>query len=724
MNDSQKAGSPLEAWRLLVVSVLVLALFVYYAFRLFDLQVVQGSTYVNQSEENRTTRISDPTQRGIIYDRNGIVLARNVASYNVTVTPAFLPEVLPITYEEPVAGSVQEIYRRLSELLDMPVTAGAVMEDGEMVLPEEKVKVFKPSETDLGIKEIVYIQDTTAPYDPVRIKCGVDESVAMRVRELAADMPGVNIEVQPVRDYPTGELTAEIIGFLGPIPANQPDINLMLENYYREKGFVPNRDKVGYAGIENSLQDILGGTNGERYVEVDVAGKELRNLIEPVDPVPGNNVRLTIDLRLQQAAREALVYEIDYWNRYLNRIQSTSGVVIAMNPRTGEVLAMVSYPSYENNRFASLIPAYYYNQLSVDPAKPLLNKAVSGEYPPGSVFKMPTAIGALNERVVAPDYTIYDPGTIFIEEKPLPNSPSTNSREYVCWDRAGHGEVDWLKGVMLSCDVYFYKIGGGYKDEVPNGGLGPWRLGEYSRALGYGAVTGIELPGEQPGLIPDPDWKRINQGESWTIGDTYIASMGQGLILSTPLQVLVSAAILANDGKYMQPTLIREILDSEGNVVRPFEPKLKWDITVDPVIQIYDENSIATGEYKIVEPWVVQMAKDGMRLVVTEGTAVRPMQEELNLEARGILTAGKTGTAEYCDNVAQAANRCTFGNWPAHSWYFGYAPYDNPEIAVVAFVYNGGEGASVAAPIVGKVIEAYYNLKVIDSEQGAPSIAP
>ncbi len=724
MNDSQKAGSPLEGWRLMVVSVLVLALFVYYAFRLFDLQVVQGTTYVNQSEENRTTRISDPTQRGIIYDRNGIVLARNVASYNVTVTPAYLPEVLPITYEEPVAGSVQEIYRRLSELLEMPVTSGAVMEDGEMVLPEEKVKVFKPCETDLGIKEIVYIQDTTAPYDPVRIKCGVDEQVAMRVRELAADMPGVNIEVQPVRDYPTGELTAEIIGFLGPIPANQPDINLLLEDYYREKGFVPNRDKVGYAGIENSLQDILGGTNGERYVEVDVAGKELRNLIEPVDPVPGNNVRLTLDLRLQQVAREALIYEIDYWNRYLNRIQSTSGVVVAINPRTGEILAMVSYPSYENNRFASLIPAYYYNQLSVDPAKPLLNKAVSGEYPPGSVFKMPTAVGALNERVVAPDYIIYDPGTIFIEEKPLPNSPSTNNREYVCWDRAGHGEVDWLKGVMLSCDVYFYKIGGGFKDEVPNGGLGPWRLGEYSRALGYGTVTGIELPGEQPGLIPSPDWKRINQGESWTIGDTYIASMGQGLILSTPLQVLVSAAILANDGKYMQPTLIREILDSEGNVARPFEPKLKWDVTVDPVIQIYDENSIATGEHKIIEPWVVQMAKDGMRLVVTDGTGKRPMQEELNLEGRGILTAGKTGTAEYCDNVAQAANRCTFGNWPAHSWYFGYAPYDNPEIAVVAFVYNGGEGASVAAPIVGKVIEAYYNLKVIDSEQGAPSIAP
>lgn len=724
MNDSQNAGSPLEAWRLLVVSVLVLALFVFYAFRLFDLQVLNGTSYVNQAEENRTTRVSDTTQRGIIYDRNGIVLARNVASYNVTVTPAYLPEVLPITYEEPVPGSVQEVYRRLSELIDLPVTAGAVMEDGEMVLPEEKVKVFKPCETDLGIKEIVYIQDTTAPYDPVRIKCYIDPEIAMRVREQAADMPGVNIEVEPVRDYPTGELTAEIIGFLGPIPANQPDINLLFEDYYREKGFVPNRDKVGYAGIENSLQDVLGGTNGERYIEVDVAGQELRNLIEPVDPVPGNNVRLTIDLRLQQAAREALVYEIDYWNRYLNRIQSTSGVVIAMNPKTGEILAMVSYPSYENNRFARLIPSYYYNQLTVDAAKPLLNKAVSGEYPPGSVFKMPTAIGALNERVVAPDYTIYDPGTIFIEEKPLPNVPSTRNREYVCYDRNGHGDVDWLKGVMLSCDVYFYKIGGGFKDEVPGNGLGIWRLGEYSRALGYGMATGIELPGEQPGLIPDPTWKRVNQGESWTTGDTYIASMGQGLILSTPLQVLVSAAILANDGKYMRPTLVREILDSEGNIVRPFEPDLKWDITVDPVIQIYDENSIATGEYKIVEPWVVQMSKDAMRLVVTDGTGKRPMQDELNLEGRGILTAGKTGTAEYCDNVAQAANRCTFGNWPAHSWYFGYAPYDNPEIAVVAFVYNGGEGASVAAPIVGKVIEAYYNLKVIDSEKGAPSIAP
>jgi penicillin-binding protein 2 len=713
MSETQNTEPNLEFWRLGVVYGLVIVLFLFYAFRLFSLQILDGANFVSQADENRTTRVSDTTQRGIIYDRNGIVLARNVASYNVTITPAYLPGTLPFGYndpEDPVPGTIQEVYRRVSHLIGVAVTAGTV--NGE--LTKEQIQLFKPCQTNLGIKEIVYIQDTTAPYDPVRILCNVDPSIAMQVREQTADMPGVSIEVEPVREYPTGGLTAELIGFLGPIPANQPGLNL--EDYYREKGFVPGRDKVGYAGVENSLQDVLGGRNGERFVEVDVAGRELRNVVEPIKPVPGNNVRLTIDTRLQTAAQQALVGEIDFWNRYFNRIQSTSGVVVAMNPKTGEILAMVSYPSYENNRFARQIPGDYYIQLTEDPAKPLLNKAVSGEYPPGSVFKMPTAIGALNERVIAPDFKVDDPGKIIVEEKALPNSVG-RPREYVCWERNGHGEVDWLRGVMESCDVYFYKIGGGYRDQVKVG-LGIWRLGEYARALGYGAPSGIELPGEQDGLIPDPDWKRVNQGESWTTGDTYIASMGQGLILSTPLQVLLSAEVLSNDGKFMRPTLVREILDSEGNVVKPFEPDLKWDITKDPKIHIYDENNIQTGKFKIVEPWVVQMAKQGMRLVVTDGTAKRPM------EGMEVQSAGKTGTAEYCDNVAQAQNRCQPGNWPTHSWYFGYAPYDNPEIAVVAFVYNGGEGASVAAPIVRSVIESFFLLKAIDGEKGGPQVAP
>jgi penicillin-binding protein 2 len=480
---------------------------------------------------------------------------------------------------------------------------------------------------------------------------------------------------------------------------------------------------VGYVGVENTLQDLLGGSNGERYVEVDVAGKELRELSEPVDAIAGNNVSLTIDIRLQMAARESLTSWIDYWNQRLGFQKANSGVVIALNPKTGEVLALVSFPSYENNRFARIIPAYYYRQLSEDPLTPLLNKAISAELPPGSVFKMPTAIGAINERVVAPDYKVDDPGLITVEEKPLPNSIGT-SRRYVCWNKTGHGEVDWLKGVEQSCDVYFYKIGGGYRDQVPNGGLGIWRLGEYARALGYGAQTGIELPGEADGLIPDPDWKRIYQGQTWTTGDTYIASMGQSFVLATPLQVLVSASILANDGKYMRPTLVHEVRDAQGNVIKPFEPELKWDITKDPLIHEYDENNFQTGALKIVEPWVVELAQRAMRLVVTEGTAKNTFTNMVPLEQQGILTAGKTGTAEYCDKVAWDKGLCNPGEWPQHSWYFGYAPYDDPEIAVVAFVYNGGEGASVAAPIVGEVIETYFKLKAIDAEKGGSSVVP
>lgn len=359
------------------------------------------------------------------------------------------------------------------------------------------------------------------------------------------------------------------------------------------------------------------------------------------------------------------------------------------------------------------IPAYYYDQLIKDPQKPLFNHAISAEHPPGSVFKMAAAIGILNERVITPEKTIDDPGLITIIQKFTPNDPGTPI-DYVCYlyksTGGGHGKVDFLKGVSESCDVYFYKVGGGYKDEVKEG-LGIWRLGEYAKALGYGRLTEIELPGEQTGLIPDPTWKRINLGETWSTGDTYIATIGQGYVLSTPIQVLTSFAILANDGKYMKPTLIKDILDAEGQVVQAFKPKLVWDITRDPRIHVYDEKSFQTDTLKTVDPAFIQLAKKGMREVVLTGTSATIF------EGMNIQTAGKTGTAEYCDNVAQSKNKCQRGNWPAHAWYVGYAPFDDPEIVVAAFVYNGGEGATVAGPIVRQVMEAYFELKAIDASK-------
>jgi penicillin-binding protein 2 len=698
MNQNVNDSGAVQRWRLFLLYGLIALVFGFFTYKLFSIQIVKGEDYQARADENRSSEISVPTERGIIYDRNGYVLARNVASYNVTITPADLPG-------DPSAGGdavklnvdldpgVQEVYRKLSELINVPVSHGD--------LNDETVKVFKPCQTEFGIAQIVYIADTNAPYKPMQIKCNIDPQLAMTIKARVADLPGVGIEVSSVRDYPTGSLTATVIGFLGPVPATE-------EDYYREKGFVPGRDTVGYAGVEATMQDVLGGQNGKRMIEVDVSGKEQRNLITPTDPIPGNNIQLTLDTRLQNIAQEALVGEIKYWNTYFNTQKSSNGVVIAMNPKTGEILAMVTYPTYENNRMARAIPAYYYNQLISDPFKPLFNHAISAEQPPGSVFKMPTAIGALNEAVVTPDQKLMDPGRITVIQKALPNSPGTPI-DYVCWKADGHGEMDWLHGVMNSCDVYFYKIGGGYAAEGVKG-LNIWRLGEYARALGYGAKTGIELPGEATGLIPDPNWKRTNQGESWTTGDTYIASMGQGYILATPLQVLTSAATLSNNGEFMQPTIIRQILDPEGNVIKPFQPKLKWDITQDPVIKVYDENNLETGDKKIVQPWVVQMAKQAMRLVVTDGTA-KGVWTGSNVQN----SAGKTGTAEYCDNIANAKGLCNRGSWPTHAWYFGYAPYDDPEIAVVAFVYNGGEGASVAAPVVRQVIEGYFNLKAIDA---------
>jgi len=696
MNNRFSPGIGIEKWRIRVFYLIIAAIFGFYALKLFDLQIIRHIYYLEQAEDNRTNEVNLQTERGIIMDRNGVVLARNVASYNVIITPADLPG---DPTEEPLPGAVQQVYRELSPLIEVPVSNG--------VLNEETVKTFTPCYTDFGITEIVIIADTNAPYTPVRVACDVDQEVAMRVSEKASDWPGVKIEIEPIREYPTGSMTSEIIGFLGPIPAT-------LEEEYRALGFVPNRDKVGYAGVEASLNDILAGKNGLRVVEVDVAGKEIRDLQPPQEPVPGSNIKLTIDTRLQAATKAALIGEIEWWNRYFNTIRSSNGVAIAINPKTGEVLSMVSYPTFENNRMAKFIPAYYYRQLSEDPTRPLFNHAISAEHPPGSVYKLAPAIGFMNEGVISPTRSITCPGKITITEKYSPNDPGFD-REYVCYDELGHGRVNYLKAIAVSCDIYFYKVAGGFEGEVEQG-LGINKMAEYAKALGYGQATGIELPGEADGLVPTSTWKRVNLSENWSIGDTYIAAMGQGYVLSTALQVLVSAAIIANDGVYMQPTLVREILDSQGNVIQSFTPKVKWDITKDALITVFDENGLSTDEKKTVEPWVIDLTQQGMRMTVTEGTAENYLNN-ININGEEIQVAGKTGTAEYCDDVAQDKGLCIPGNWPTHAWFIGYAPFDDPEIAVVAFVYNGGEGASVAGPIARKVIEAYFELKAVDTGQ-------
>ncbi|MBI9048380.1 MAG: penicillin-binding protein 2 [Anaerolineaceae bacterium] len=687
MSEMRKEN--LSSSRMRFLYIILGAIFLFYMIRLFSLQIIEGPDYLALAEENRISNISVATQRGVIYDRNGYVLARNIPSFNIAITPANLPD------DE---AATQEVYRQLSEVINVSVNQGD-LED------ELAVKTFKPCDNEFGIEEIVFIADTNWPYNPTSIVCNVSREMALIVMEKANDWPGVSVEVEPVRDYPTGWLTSEVIGFLGPIYEEVAD-------EYESAGFSIGTDKIGFAGVEDSMNDELMGTNGLRVVEVDVGGRIISDLEPPVDPVPGNNVKLTIDTRLQVATKYALVTEMQGWNAYLNEERMTVGVAIAMNPKTGEILSLVSHPTYENNRMARLIPAYYYQQLLEDVRKPLFNHAISAEYPPGSVYKLAAAVGALNEGVVELNETLDCPeeGQITVIQKYSANEVGTPF-EYVCWQDTGHGKVDWRHAISLSCDVYFYKISGGFEDEVKQG-LGVYRMKEYAEALGYGEESGIELYGEMTGLVPDPQWKRINAGEIWATGDTYIASMGQGYVLSTPMQVLVSFATLANDGKMMQPTLIHEILDADGDVIKPFEERLKQDITEEPLIEIYDEDNQPTGEFRTIDPFVIEMAKEGMRMTVMDGGTIHKEFAEFDLE---IQSAGKTGTAEYCDDIANEKGLCQRGSWPTHAWYVGYAPYDDPEIVVVAFVYNGGEGASVAGPVVRKVMEAYFELKEIDN---------
>ena len=710
-NGSANLNNHLESWRLLVFVILVLLVFSIFVLRLFSLQILNSQEYVLRAQDNSTDEISLAALRGIIYDRKGIVLARNIASYNVVITAADLPD-------DP--GAVQHIFRELSDLIGLPVNQGEL----------SQADPYVPCVSDHGIAQIVEYGESSTPFEPVRISCDIDEKIAMAVQEKSVDWPGVSIEIQPIRDYPTGSITSSLIGFLGPIPAD-------LEPQYIDLGLVPNRDKVGYAGLELQYQTLISGKNGIRTVLKDVAGQALRDLQPPVAPEAGLSLRLTIDTRLQQASEAILRKEIQEWNAYFGKIVYSSGVVIAMNPQTGEILSMVSYPTYENTRMARFIPAYYYDQLVKDPTNPLLNHAVGDVLPAGSVFKLVTGVGALNEGVVTPDQVIDTPPKLVVTERYYANDPG-RTRDLIDWNPAGFGRLDFVHGLANSSNVYFYKLGGGFEGEVDEP-LGICRLGTYARAMGYGDAPGIYLPDEQEGLVPDPQWKRIHRAESWSSGDTYIASVGQGYVLATPIQVLMSAAVIANDGKLMQPTLIREVLDGEGNVVQkwisadgdvvdspvegghqlsPFLPHMKWDITQDPLIEVYNETTLRgcepTGEKKTVDPWVIEKVQEGMRLAVTQGTLLR------QFENATIAAAGKTGTAEYCDKYALEQNRCQYGNWPSHAWTVGFAPYDNPEVAVVAFVYNGGEGASVAGPIVRRVLEAYFELKAIDTASQTP----
>jgi len=741
---------PFQGWRLTFFYAVMIAVFLLFSFRMYDLQVVNYDTYQAAADENRLSQLPIAAARGVIFDRNGVPLAKNVPAFNVTIVPAALP-----------ADRNEElsIFNRLSALVGVPPTAAIAAASAQTTGTRIR-----------SIEELVVEGEGIAPFREVIVARDVDLNVALQIREESLSLPGVSVTAAPVREYPTGSLTAHIIGYMAPIPPEEAQALI-------EQGYDPAFDRIGVDGIEYFLNNELAGRRGSVLREVDVAG-EIINEIERIEPIPGQNVRLTIDVDLQRAAEEALKNRIALLNSQYNELVSQQGVVIAMNPQNGQILAMVSYPGYDNSRFARTIDVTYYLEVANDPLLPLVNNAIRSLYPPGSVWKLITASGALEENVIAPQSVLSDPGSIVVENKYAPNDPAA-SQTFVCWNRSGHGLVDMLRGIAQSCNVYFYQVGGGNPvvsaATLRPGGLGIDDLFRYATAYGIGTELGVELPSENRGRMPEPNWKRIRYGENWSTGDTYNAALGQGYVNVTPLQLVSMAATVANGGTLYQPTIIESYLDPEGNVSRPFQPHILRNVDLADVsgtlrlllvedmimkgpnslactceneadnpyynplrcnpteyrntVDLYGDGSdIREYTVHIPQNYVfnarlctslrfddsyrpafvssenIDLVRQGMRDVITVGTA-----QTANLPY--VEVAGKTGTAQYCDNIANQLGKCKFGSWPAHAWFTAFAPYTNPEIVVIGFIYNGTEGSLWAVPLVRETLEAYFRLK-------------
>ena len=747
--DNEDIGIRGRLYFLRIVMILILGGLL---FRVYYLQQTKGQDLQAQAQDNQLAVLTTDAPRGVMFDRNGEPIAINLPSYNVTITPAFLPD---------DDNERQAVFARLSLLTGVPVTNTLQQEALISQASPELVNAYsrlaqiygadvQDTLDQAGIVEQlpksiegIWRENNFAQYIPAVITSNVPVTLAYTIEQESIFLPGVRVLQEPLRDYPSGELTSHMIGFMGPIP-NQGWIDDL--GYERD-------DRVGWSGLESSMEIELAGVKGQRQIEQDWTGREVRQLGTAVEPQAGLNMHMTLDLELQRQASEILAQYMAE-NRRTVRVDEITGertfpeieqaVVVALNPQTGEVLAMVNYPSFDNNRFSSEVPVDYYLALARNDYTPLVNHAISGTYPPGSTFKLVPAAGALQEGLISPSRLLQAPGEIVIKNRFAPNDPG-RAQTFVCWKRDGHGLMNTVLGLANSCDIYFYKITGGYdQDGEFVEGLTVEGVAKYGKQFGFGRVQGIELPLENPGnLPPNRDWKAQAYGEPWSTGDDYNLGIGQGFMTSTPLQVAQMGAVIANGGFLYRPSVIHHMTDEDGNVVLVNDdsqiiarahqgPDGETIITDadgnpldDPTINVeFDADGNAIFQPEVVDALdvnreYIDVVAEGMyevnRLEVDGderryGTGATYVDW---LDQFGIITAGKTGTSEYCDNIAIKRGWCRFEKTaiqPTHAWYVGYAPYEDPEIVVAAFIFNGGEGSQWAAPVACHVMAAYLGV--------------
>jgi len=698
----------------------LLVLFAVMLGRLFQLQIVQGEAYRTRADDNRFETVEVSPPRGVIYDRSGAIMTRNKPSFEIALVPEDLPfdnpatelderaeeiakvlQVLEADTKSAIALRIAELmFRRLGrrdyaetvertgiqlDYIEIPsavqstitntatISGVVVAEPATILIPDISQPLPLVGLVAL-VQRSIAIGEQGSASDPVPILDLVARIDAARVTEETYRLPAIRINPVAVREYVYGDLVSHVLGFMGPIPA-------ALASEYRADGYLNLNEKVGLSGLEASYQRELRGLPGQTTYEVDILGRQIRTVGAVREPVPGLNLILNLDLRLQRIMRDALQTK-------MTEVGAKWGVTIAMNPQTGAVLGLVSLPSFNNNVFAERINEDYL-ALERDERKPLINYAIGGLYPPGSTFKMVTAAAALTEGVISPETTITDAGPMYLMNEYFPNDLAQAQR-FVSWNhRFGiiHGPVNVVQALALSNDIFFYWIGGG-QPQAQFRGLRDKKLAEWSLLFGYGAPTGIDLPGEVAGLVADDQWKRQMTAEVWTTGDSYNTSIGQGYTLATPLQVLVSSAAAANGGTVYQPQLIYQMTDAADGLQYDFTPKVMRQIPASAA--------------------VMETVREGMWAVVNgpNGTGAAAQID-------GITVAGKTGTAEFCEVIEVRPDeydcrRDEKDNLPTHAWFVAVAPYENPEIAVVTFVYDGGEGSATALPITKTILEAYF----------------
>lgn len=570
--------------------------------RSFDMQIARGDFYRQQAEKNRSRIAWVPSERGVIYDRNGQTLVNNVASLNVTVTPADLPK-------DPAER--RSLIGRIADIL------GVAPADIEAKMAEFQ----------------------KYPTLPVAISDEITHEQAVLISIESARTGGIALRIGTRRDYALSSATpslSHILGYEGRV--TQADLQ-------DGAGAHDPADIIGKTGLEKYYETLLRGRYAKRTVEVDARGKEKRVITEDAG-APGQSLVLSIDADLQKKAEEI------FKNR-LRLAGKTRGSLIVMSPKTGEILAMVSEPAFDNNLFAKGISTADYRKLSENKDNPMFSRAVSASLPAGSTFKLAIGAAAIDDGVITPKTTVMSVGGIHVGKWFFPD-----------WKAGGHGATDLSKALAESVNTFFYIVGGGYEDRP---GLGADRIVAFAKKFGFGSQLGIDLPGEGDGFLPSKEWKERVKKESWYIGDTYHMAIGQGDVLVTPLQIASMTSVIASGGKLMRPHLVNATISADGTrTVR--EPEVM--------------------NAHVATPAAIQAVRQGLRQAVTQGSA-------RSLGDLPVAVAAKTGTAQWSSTS------------PPHAWFTSFAPYNDPEIVVTVVIEDGGEGSAAAAP-VAKDLYAWY----------------